>query len=142
MLSTDMRFDEIKLIIILPGLISCMIFITDSRLSQLPSTKTKGAANAKAKPEASANAPAVKGAAKKGDKKGDKKGGGHGTEQTAAPVDSSTYEVIEQCKGSALVGKKYVTFETFQFFQIPLSHYIHDNPSLGAVTTTVYFACL
>lgn len=90
--------------------------VADSRLSQLPSTKTKGAAGAKAKPDVSKDAPADKGAAKKGDKKGDKKGSGHGTEPTA--VDSSTYEVIDQCKGSALVGKKYVLIETLQWLLI------------------------
>ena len=110
--------------------------VADSRLSQLPSTKTK------AKPDVSKDASIEKGAAKKGDKKGDKKGGGHETEQTAGPVDSGTYEVIAQCKGSALVGKKYVTIETFQCFLTPLSHSTHENSPYDTVTATLYPACL
>ncbi|KAG0615444.1 hypothetical protein M758_5G041400 [Ceratodon purpureus] len=113
--------------------------VAESRLSQLPSTKTKGAASAKAKPDASKDAPSDKGAAKKGDKKGDKKGGGHGTEQAAAPVDSSTYEVIDQCKGSALVGKKYKPlFDYFlgfsdTAFKVVADNYVSDDSGTGVV---------
>lgn len=76
--------------------------VAESRLSQLPSTKVKGASK-EAKPKAdAAPAPADKTVAKKGDKKGDKKG----AEQPVSSVDSNTYDVIGQCKGSDLVGKK------------------------------------
>lgn len=88
--------------------------VAESRLSQLPSTKTKGSSAAKVKADPAKDAPTDNGAAKKGDKKGDKKGAGHVAEQTTASVDSSTYEVLDQCKGIALVGKKYVIFHTRQ----------------------------
>ncbi|XP_024399139.1 isoleucine--tRNA ligase, cytoplasmic isoform X2 [Physcomitrium patens] len=113
--------------------------VAESRLSQLPSTKTKGSSAAKVKADPAKDAPTDNGAAKKGDKKGDKKGAGHVAEQTTAPVDSSTYEVLDQCKGIALVGKKYKPlFDYFlafsdTAFKVVADNYVSDDSGTGVV---------
>jgi len=109
--------------------------VADSRLSQLPSTKVKGASK-DAKPKAdAAPAPADKTVAKKGDKKGDKKG----AEQPVSSVDSNTYDVIGHCKGSDLVGKKYKPlFDYFlafsdTAFKVVADNYVSDDSGTGVV---------
>lgn len=109
--------------------------VADSRLSQLPSTKVKGASK-EAKPKVdAAPAPADKTVAKKGDKKGDKKG----AEQPVSSVDSNTYDVIGQCKGSDLVGRKYKPlFDYFlafsdTAFKVVADNYVSDDSGTGVV---------
>jgi hypothetical protein len=102
--------------------------VAESRLSQLPSTKVKGDSNAQVKTDVPSSAPKDKGAPKKGDKKGDKKAASHGAkDQTSAPVDSSTYEVLSQCKGSDLVGQKYGITTNFpsNLYSLHIGHVVH-----------------
>jgi len=114
--------------------------VAESRLSQLPSTKVKGDSNAQVKTDVPSSAPKDKGAPKKGDKKGDKKAASHGAkDQTSAPVDSSTYEVLSQCKGSDLVGQKYKPlFDYFVAlsdvaFKVVADNYVSDDSGTGVV---------
>ena len=98
--------------------------MAESRLSQLPSTKVKGDSNAQVKTDVPSSAPKDKGAPKKGDKKA----ASHGAkDQTSAPVDSSTYEVLSQCKGSDLVGQKYGITTNFpsHLYSLDIGHVVH-----------------
>lgn len=70
-----------------------VLIVAESRLSQLPSKKTKS-------DSASANGPKEKTSHKKEDKNS------HSAQQGPA-IDSSTYEVVSKHKGADLVGKRY-----------------------------------
>jgi hypothetical protein len=79
-----------------------VLIVAESRLSQLPTIKTKVETSTKVKGDMAnsgapkdKSAPKYKGAVKKGE-----------NDESPPPVDTASYEVIGQYKGSDLVGKK------------------------------------
>ncbi len=79
-----------------------VLIVAESRLSQLPTIKTKVETSTKVKGDMAnsgapkdKSAPKHKGAVKKGE-----------NDESPPPVDTTSYEVIGQYKGSDLVGKK------------------------------------
>lgn len=124
-LCVNATFDYVKVRCKATGAI---YIVAESRLSQLPVKKTK--------------ADVPNGTLKKTKDLGTKAGGkqkGIPEEKVAAPLDSSSYEVLETFKGSALVGKKYQPlFDYFLelsdvAFRVVADNYVTDDSGTGVV---------
>jgi isoleucyl-tRNA synthetase len=112
-----------------------VLIVAESRLSQLPTIKTKVETSTKVKGDmTNSGAPKdksahkYKGAVKKGE-----------NDKSPPPVDTTSYEVIGQYKGSDLVGKKYKPlFDYFSAlsnvaFKVVADDYVTDDSGTGVV---------
>ncbi|CAM6043693.1 unnamed protein product [Sphagnum compactum] len=112
-----------------------VLIVAESRLSQLPAIKTKVETSTKVKGDMAnsgapkdKSAPKYKGAVKKGE-----------NDESPPPVDTTSYEVIGQYKGSDLVGKKYKPlFDYFSAlsnvaFKVVADDYVTDDSGTGVV---------
>ncbi|KAJ0976072.1 hypothetical protein J5N97_018037 [Dioscorea zingiberensis] len=98
--------------------------VAESRLSSLPSRKSKPAAQESSKSKGAANG------------KSEKKGTGDA--KVKSGLDTETYELLENITGASLVGKKYVPlFDYFSelvgAFKVVADNYVTDDSGTGVV---------